>query len=341
MLFLTVAAQSYVLPSVYPSTDQTVMIPDNLIQVPFIQDAIAIVKSKVSASLLNAAVSTYRPSAPSSPTYNGNAQSMCYWPATQCVRSSKEGVEADVSTCPGQNQWDDGPTNNANHASDSTALRNALDAQNIKATFFLVGSNVIQNPAVVKAHYDSGHELALHTWYSSDIDDRVRAIAQALGFRVVLWNRDSEDASQSSTGTANAQNVGQIIKSWFSLTSGFVSLQHDISQFTTGVAIQALADLKASGSAVQPMTVGKCIGEASYQNSAPVVVTTSARATVSSAASTAHSVVQSSVQASVSSQNQVTTSTPLPTVKAGNVNAAMSSTTSWGAALIAVLGLLL
>ena len=34
----------------------------------------------------------------------------------------------------------------------------------LKSTFFVVGSRVIERPAVVVAEYMAGHEISVHTW---------------------------------------------------------------------------------------------------------------------------------------------------------------------------------
>ena len=54
--------------------------------------------------------------------------------------------------------YDDGP------AFHTTQLLNYLDQQNLKSTFFVVGSRVISLPAILQAEYMSGHQIAVHTW---------------------------------------------------------------------------------------------------------------------------------------------------------------------------------
>ena len=54
--------------------------------------------------------------------------------------------------------FDDGP-------SDYTAdLVNYMDEQQIKSTFFIVGSRAISRPQVLQAEYMAGHQLSVHTW---------------------------------------------------------------------------------------------------------------------------------------------------------------------------------
>ncbi|KAJ3390718.1 chitin deacetylase [Entophlyctis sp. JEL0112] len=132
----------------------------------------------------------------------------------------------EVFACP-TGQFDDGPI----LTDQSMAL---LKENNVVATFFLIGSNVVNNAThsqFVKDIYNAGHQIALHTWthrqislQTSDvviselffnilsiynligkvpryfrppysaIDDRVRYILHAMGLRPVIWNIESLDA---------------------------------------------------------------------------------------------------------------------------------------------------
>ncbi|RKO92976.1 hypothetical protein BDK51DRAFT_13140, partial [Blyttiomyces helicus] len=74
-----------------------------------------------------------------------------------------------IVTCPQPNVWgityDDGPiVSTPANVSDTVDIRNHLDALGIKATFFIVGSNAIQNPAIINASLMGGHEIGVHTW---------------------------------------------------------------------------------------------------------------------------------------------------------------------------------
>ncbi|KAJ3132941.1 chitin deacetylase [Irineochytrium annulatum] len=107
-----------------------------------------------------------------------------------------------------------------------------LASVGVKATFFVIGSNVPRYADNLKAAYQEGHQIGIHTWthpYSTtkstdsivseavytamaiysvlgvvprywrpphgDIDNRVRAIMGALGLRVAMWNVDALDWS--------------------------------------------------------------------------------------------------------------------------------------------------
>jgi len=112
---------------------------------------------------------------------------------------------------------------------------NFLDEKDIRATFFVVGSRVIERPAILVEEYMGGHEISVHTWSHKhltsltteqivaelgwtrhairkvlgvtpttmrppfgDIDDRVRAISLAMGMVPILWTR-TPDGGQFDT----------------------------------------------------------------------------------------------------------------------------------------------
>ena len=54
---------------------------------------------------------------------------------------------------------DDGP-----HATNTQKILDILDAHNAKATFFMLGQNVVNNEEVVKDVYKRGNEIGIHTW---------------------------------------------------------------------------------------------------------------------------------------------------------------------------------
>ncbi|KAG0292793.1 chitin deacetylase [Linnemannia gamsii] len=110
-------------------------------------------------------------------------------------------------------------------------LLDTLLASKIKATFFVMGGNVVQNPLVLKREQDEGHHIASHTWSHNalttltneqivaelkwtekavqditglqmkyvrppygDMDNRVRAVIKKLGYIVVDWTSDAYDS---------------------------------------------------------------------------------------------------------------------------------------------------
>ena len=82
--------------------------------------------------------------------------SRCWWTCGGCVR------DTDITTCPDKLTWgltyDDGP------APYTPDLLQYLDAHDLKTTFFVVGSRVIERPTMLVEEYMQGHEISVHTW---------------------------------------------------------------------------------------------------------------------------------------------------------------------------------
>ncbi|KAF9905077.1 chitin deacetylase [Linnemannia zychae] len=151
------------------------------------------------------------------------APGVCYWTCEDCAND-------DVVECPDKNVWgltfDDGPT------PATPELLNFLDEQQVKATFFLIGANVVQHPEMVVREATAGHHLASHTWSHhalttltneqivaeikwtekaildatglrvrymrppyGDVDNRVRYVLKKLGYAVVDWGGDTFDSN--------------------------------------------------------------------------------------------------------------------------------------------------
>lgn len=83
--------------------------------------------------------------------------------------------------------FDDGP-----NPTNTPKVLDVLKANNIKATFFMVGDMVAKNPDIVKRIYEEGHTIANHTTshkysYSSkeaflaDVQDTDKKISEAIG----------------------------------------------------------------------------------------------------------------------------------------------------------------
>ncbi|SPO22228.1 probable Chitin deacetylase [Ustilago trichophora] len=143
---------------------------------------------------------------------NGN----CWWTCGQCTRST------DITTCPDTNTWglsyDDGPSPY------TPTLLKYLSDNNLKSTFFVVGSRVISRPQMLQTEFQQGHQISVHTWSHhalttltneqivaelgwtkevirsvigvtpntmrppyGDIDDRVRAISLQMGLTPIIW----------------------------------------------------------------------------------------------------------------------------------------------------------
>ncbi|KAN0121014.1 hypothetical protein V8E52_003602 [Russula decolorans] len=150
------------------------------------------------------------------PAAAGEASARGWW---TCSRTTRD---TDITSCPKKLDWgvsfDDGP------GPWSEKLLNYLGKKSILATFFVVGSRVVERPAVLIEEYMAGHEISVHTWSHhpltsltneqivaelgwtrkaiqdvlgvtpttmrppfGDIDDRVRAISLAMGMVPIIW----------------------------------------------------------------------------------------------------------------------------------------------------------
>jgi len=167
----------------------------------------------------------------------------CWWTASQCTTPKAAGVLKDISACPEPETWgltyDDGP--NCSH----NAFYDFLQQQNLKASMFYIGSNVMNWPYGAQRGVRDGHHIAVHTWshpmmttlsnqdvlaelyYATkmikyvtgltplywrpplgDVDDRVRWIASQLNLTAIIWNLDTDDWA-AGTGTVTVQQVQQ------------------------------------------------------------------------------------------------------------------------------------
>uniref|UniRef100_A0A8H7XRL9 chitin deacetylase n=1 Tax=Psilocybe cubensis TaxID=181762 RepID=A0A8H7XRL9_PSICU len=179
----------------------------------------------------------------------------------------------DIVSCPDKNTW---------------GVRYVLDylkQKNLTATFFVVGSRVVQHPAILIEEYMAGHEISVHTWSHSkpltsltneqivaelgwtrrvikdvlgvtpttmrppwgDIDDRVRAISMAMGMVPIMWTAtptgnkfDTNDwmvAGGSVNGSESFKSFQSILTQASTLETGFIVLQHDLSELTVDLAV--------------------------------------------------------------------------------------------------------
>src|SRR5947208_11905350 len=84
--------------------------------------------------------------------------------------------------------FDDGPS-----AKLTPKLLDLLAARHIKATFFLIGQNVAENPDIVAREVREGHEIANHSWSHPNL-----AKMSDAGVRDQLHK--TEDAIRSASG---------------------------------------------------------------------------------------------------------------------------------------------
>ncbi|KAJ3148191.1 chitin deacetylase [Geranomyces michiganensis] len=202
----------------------------------------------------------------------------------------------------------------------------ALKTINAHATMFVVGSQSYYHPQDVLAAYQAGHEIALHTWTHAalttltneqiiaevlyaealvtriigvrprlfrppygDIDDRVRAILGALGYRTVMWGT-AYDSGDSHGKTQD--EVLAAVKGWIKAGPGFIGLNHNINAATTRMSVEVIKMIQSmQASKTFPLTamaVGECLGISPYLSaSGTPLSSTAGAATAGSATLTA------------------------------------------------------
>ena len=169
--------------------------------------------------------------------------------------------------------FDDGPS-----AKLTPKLLDLLAAHHIKATFFLIGQNVAENPDIVAREVREGHEIANHSWSHPNLakmsDDRVRDqlhktedairsasgnrptllrppygsitarqkkwINQELDYKIVLWDVDPLDWRRPGPNVV----CNRIIKM---ARAGSIILAHDIHPGTIEAMPCVLSQLEAKG----------------------------------------------------------------------------------------------
>ncbi|KAJ3038989.1 chitin deacetylase [Rhizophlyctis rosea] len=212
--------------------------------------------------------------------------------------------------------YDDGPSSNPSTGNDTASLLSTYRNAGLHATHFLIGGNALAYPSAVQSINNAGSEWGVHTWthpaltslsneaivaeikYTEallhkltsrtprlfrppygDIDDRVRAILSALGYRTVLWvsspDRDTHDADagfwtwSSSAADTAGNKIVNTVKGWFVQQNGFVSLEHEVSPFTSGISIavvKAIQKTKSGGAfPLVVQSVGQCSGVQWYR----------------------------------------------------------------------------
>ncbi|KAJ3167560.1 chitin deacetylase [Geranomyces variabilis] len=240
--------------------------------------------------------------------------------------------------------------------SDLTA---ALKAINTHATMFMVGSQSYYHPQDVLAAYQAGHEIAVHTWTHAalttlsneqiiaevlyaealitriigvkprffrppygDVDDRVRAIVGALGYRTILWG--SYDSGDSHGATA--AEVLATVQSWIKPGPGFIGLNHNINAATTAMSVSVVKLIQTmQANKTFPLTVmavGECLGLSPYvsasgaalSSTSSVASSTTKAATTTPESKTSTVVVSGSTTKSSSTPGTTTKTAPTQTV---------------------------
>ncbi|KAJ3023228.1 UNVERIFIED_CONTAM: chitin deacetylase [Siphonaria sp. JEL0065] len=187
--------------------------------------------------------------------------------------------------------YDDGPS------AYTDDLLAHLAAKNVKATFMVIGSNVLNNPDVLLRTYQAGHQIGIHTWSHPDMasltvdqqiaelvntakiikqvtgvvptiwrppfystNANVLKVAAALGLRTIVWSLDSQDWAIQSGGQTPAGVLTTFQNAVNSGTKNVISLEHDGFSYSEAVAPQVLDILTAPNTGISIATIKDCLG---------------------------------------------------------------------------------
>ncbi|PKI83997.1 hypothetical protein MVES1_002426 [Malassezia vespertilionis] len=228
--------------------------------------------------------------------YDADKDPDCWWSASTCTKPKHDRLQPDVSECPLPNSWglsfDDGP--NCSH----NAFYDFLKEKELKATLFYIGGNILSTPLQAQRGFAEGHDICVHTWshrymttltdtqvfaelyYTmriikdtmgvtprcwrppyGDVDDRVRAIATALGLRTMLWSDDTDDwnitpdgKSPTSKINSNYQNIIDQAKNGSLDTHGVGVLTHELTDNTMNEFIKEYPKIEKAFKHVLPLS---------------------------------------------------------------------------------------
>lgn len=179
---------------------------------------------------------------------------------------------------------DDGP-----HATNTQKILDILEKNNARATFFMLGQNVVNNKDVVKDVYDRGNEIGIHTWdhkqltklTAEEIVQEVEStsdaiyeitgerpklvrppygavnstVKSALDYPLILWNIDSLDWKSRDEN----QIVPLVMNS---VQDGDIILLHDIHSTTVPAVEKIVEQLAQDG--YQLVTVSQMLEAKGY-----------------------------------------------------------------------------
>ncbi|EAU83747.2 chitin deacetylase [Coprinopsis cinerea okayama7 len=188
----------------------------------------------------------------------------CWWTYSKCVSPKHEGLPNDIADVP--------------------------ESQNQQATMFYIGSNVMDWPleaqrAVSDDTWSHRYTAGMHSQSSiimqaiklvagvtptcwrppfGDVDDRIRAIANGLGLRTILWKYDTNDW-RVGMPDPDAISIGQVDANYEALLaeaekgtfsgSGAILLAHELNNFTMSEAVKYYQKLKSKFQNIVPLAV--------------------------------------------------------------------------------------
>ncbi|WFD40789.1 uncharacterized protein MJAP1_003778 [Malassezia japonica] len=191
--------------------------------------------------------------------YNVQQDPDCWWTANSCKQPKHQGLITDLYTCPEPDTWgltfDDGP--NCTH----NAFYDFLSQNKLKATLFYIGTNSDQ--VFAELYYTAkiikqiiGVTPTCWRPPYGDVDDRVRAIAQGLGLRTIVWEEDTDDWNIQPGGNqptskidSNYQNIINKAQS-----ESPIVLTHEINQQTMDEFTKLYPKVKNAYKNLVPLT---------------------------------------------------------------------------------------
>ncbi|KAF9432702.1 hypothetical protein BGZ76_010442 [Entomortierella beljakovae] len=189
--------------------------------------------------------------------------------------------------------FDDGPHTFTNE------LLDILKKKGVKATFFMNGNNygsITSYRSVVQRAYSEGHQIASHTWDHKDLkgmkvsdvklemskldsafksilnvrpvymrppygslDDSATKTINDLGYKIVTWDRDTEDWEHPDDVATNFKVYTSSLTKSGLKKPGHIFLQHDVNKATALTLAPKAIDL-ALKRKYKVVTVGECLG---------------------------------------------------------------------------------
>lgn len=177
--------------------------------------------------------------------------------------------------------FDDGPSSSV-----TPGVLDTLKRHNVKATFFVLGSSVIQNPGLVKRELEEGHQVGSHSWdhpqltkqSTQEVYNQIlktqkavfdqtgyfpttmrppygavnKQVAEEIGLPIIQWSVDTEDWKYRNAGIVTKKVLADA-------TDGAIVLMHDIHKTTAASLDTTLTKLKNQG--YEFVTIDELYGE--------------------------------------------------------------------------------
>ncbi|KAJ7763555.1 carbohydrate esterase family 4 protein [Mycena maculata] len=150
-------------------------------------------------------------------------------------------------TCGDKMTWgvsfDDGPSPYSNN------LLSYLVEKNLSATFFIVGSHMIEYPQTLISEYMAGNEISIHTWKHlmaltnaeivAELGWTYKAIQSVSGVTPMMMQLRTVTsvAGGTITGEASYAEFQSILGNAIEMDTRFIVLQHDLYEITVDMAM--------------------------------------------------------------------------------------------------------